>query len=126
MKSALIPPGKGETCTEAFIEQIYQVHNPDFAKCWYNNIDAVASWKELPLKFQSTVINSTSDNSDELSQGSFYVLISLAAICILCTVVIWVSIICKERLAKRRGKNGSALSTTGNSMEMQLLTNGFI
>ena len=103
MKSFLIAPGLGKFCTEAFIDEIYTDYSPDFAKCWYNNVSAVASWAEadnVPGNVSGLLVNSTSDKTAGLSAPALWVLVALFALCVIGSIA---SCVCISARCSKRG-----------------------
>jgi hypothetical protein len=80
MKSILISPGPGQYCSDDFIDTIYTKYDPDFAKCFYNNISAVASWETgaIPSNVSGVLIKSTRDRVGDLPLGLYWVLLVMA------------------------------------------------
>lgn len=130
MKSLLISPGLGQLCTDGFIDTIYKTYSPDFAKCWYNNVSAVASWADaipgnavFPSNATALLVNSTSDNEPGLSVASRVILITLFGLCLLGSIV---SCVCISKRVSHWGRDGNKES------EMKLMpsngteTNRFI
>ena len=118
MKSLLISPGLGRLCTDGFIQEIYSTYSPDFAKCWYNNVSAVASWVEadnVPSNTTGLLVNSTSDNAPGLSTGLLGILYTLFALCVVGSITSCVCI--SDRCSKRGG-------TGPKENEMKLLGSG--
>ena len=104
MKSLLISPGLGQLCTDGFIDTIYKTYSPDFAKCWYNNVSAVASWADaIPGNATGLLVNSTSDNEPGLSVASRWILITLFGLCVLGSIV---SCVCISKRVSHWGQDG--------------------
>lgn len=80
MKSILISPGPGQYCSDDFIDTIYTKYDPDFAKCFYNNISAVASWETgaIPSNVSGVLIKSTRDRVGDLPLGLYWFLLVMA------------------------------------------------
>lgn len=80
MKSILISPGPGQYCSDNFIDTIYTRYDPDFAKCFYNNISAVASWETgaIPSNVSGVLIKSTRDRVGDLPLGVYWLLLVIA------------------------------------------------
>ncbi len=98
MKSVLISPDPGRYCSDDFIKTIYNKYSPDFAKCFYNNISAVASWETgaIPSNVSGVLIKSSGDRVDDLSPGLYWFLLVMAILLAAFGLLLCCSIACKK------------------------------
>ncbi len=108
MKSILISPAPGRYCSDDFIKTIYGKYSPDFAKCFYNNISAVASWEgdSIPsnLNVTGVLINSTRNNVGNISHTTYVILLVLAFAVLAVGIGLCGYIWFKGRLPKKQGQ----------------------
>tara|TARA_B100000519_G_C13909147_1_gene281310 strand:- start:3 stop:386 length:384 start_codon:yes stop_codon:yes gene_type:complete len=108
MKSILISPDPGQYCSDDFIKTIYDNYNPDFAKCFYNNISAVASWEgdSIPsnLNVTGVLINSTRDNVGNISHTTYVILLILAGAILAVGIGLCGCICFKDRSSKKQSQ----------------------
>ena len=108
MKSILISPDPGQYCSDDFIQTIYDDYSPDFAKCFYNNISAVASWEgdSIPntVNVTGVLINSTRDNVGNISHTTYVILLILGGAMLAVGIGLCGYICSKDRSSKKQSQ----------------------